>query len=179
MLAKQINSKSSLFLPSSRLTTPSIYACPIHILIELCKVTHPASTGLVSVEQEFMRQKLLDTPSLLSVFDEALLNKVSEISTPFLRNTLNRVINHRIEQFLHVLCPVVERWVALGELKCKATECPNVYLSRVGVALGNLWRDPAWSPLLRLSILLLLSQENAETHVSNFDITVGTAKDVV
>ena len=73
----------------------------------------------------------------------------------------------------------MERWVTQSKFKGKASKRPDVYLGRVGVALGNLWRDPAWSALLSLSILLLFCQENTETHVSNFDFAIRLTKNVI
>ena len=143
------------------------------------KVTYPALTSLLCILKELVRKKLLDAPSLLRVLDEALLNEVRECRTPFVWNALDRVVDYRIEQVFQVFGAIVERRITLSQLKGEATVRPYVNFGRVGVALGDFGRNPTRCALLSLAILLLLGKEHAETHICNFDIAVGSTKDIV
>ena len=126
-----------------------------------------------------MREELSHAPALLGVLDEALGDEVLEGRAPFCWDAVDRLVDHGIEQILHVLRPIMERRVALGQLECEAPESPDVHLRRISVSLGYLRRDPARRTFLRLSILLLLSQEHTEAQICNLDIAVWANQDVV
>ena len=84
-----------------------------------------------------MPQELLDAPSLLWVLNEAFFDKVSKLVTPLARNALHIIVYYRVEQILQILRPIMEWWVTLRQLKCEATKCPDVDLSRISASLGN------------------------------------------
>ena len=126
-----------------------------------------------------MGEELLDGPALLRVLDEALVHEVGELGAPFVGDAIHRVIDHRVEQILQILRPIVEGRIALRQLKCKAPESPNVDLGGVGVAGGDFGRDPARGALLGLAILLLLGEKDAEAHVCDLHIAVPPAENAV
>ena len=142
-------------------------------------VAHPALPCLLGVLEELVGEELLDGPALLRVLNEALLDKVGELGAPLVRNALDRVVDHRVEQILQIFRPIVERRVTLRQLERKAPESPNVDLGGVGVPGGDLGRDPARGALLGLAILLLLGEEDAEAHVGDLHIAVPPAENVV
>ena len=60
-------------------------------------VTYPALPCLLGVLEELVRKELLDGPALLWVLDEALFDEISELGAPFFGNSLDGVIDHRVE----------------------------------------------------------------------------------
>ena len=126
-----------------------------------------------------MREQISHTPALLWILDETFGNEVLEGRAPLCRDAINRLVNHGVEQILQVLRSIMERWVTLGQLKCEAPVSPDVHFRRISVALGDFRRDPTRRALLRLSILLLFSQEHAEAQICNLYIAVWANQDVV
>ena len=147
--------------------------------LELGEVSYPALTRLLRILQEFVREEISHAPALLGVLDKALGDEVLEGRAPFCWDAFDRLVDHSIEQQLQVFRPIMERRIALGQFECEAPVRPDVHLRRISVSLGYLRRDPARCTFLRMSVLLLLSQEDTEAQIGNLDIAVWTNQDVI
>ena len=73
----------------------------------------------------------------------------------------------------------MEGWLTHGELEGEAAEGPDVNLSRITDALGDLGRNPRWRAPLSLSILLLLGEEHAKSHIGDLNVAIWTTQDIV
>lgn len=151
------------------------------LLHDLVVLALPSLASLSSVLHPLVRQKLLNGPPLCRVLVEALIDKVRKLAAPLVRDTLDRFVDNCIEQLLlaHHWRPVLERRSSCRQLKREAAERPDVDLLRVGVALCDLWSNPARCTSLSPAVLLLLAQEDAEAEVCDLDASIRAAKDVV
>ena len=112
-----------------------------------------------------MVQKLPNGPALGRVLDEALLDEIGEHWAPFLGYALDRLMYHCIEQIFYRVSSIAEGGLSFGKLECKTAKRPHINLFGVGVTLSDLGRDPTRCASLRLPILVLLRQENAEAQI--------------
>ena len=127
-----------------------------------------------------MLQEFLSGPSLGGVLVQTLLDEVLELCRP-LGIDGRRVLLYDIIEHTRVMLSDVG-WLSLGKLNSENAEGPDVYL--VGVLLVLLGLDqlgchPADSANLTCPCLLLLCEHDSVPKVSQLDLSVLLAKDVV
>ena len=142
------------------------------------EVVYPCLLALVGVAKELVLEQFGHRLSPHAVFFQAAVDEVLELGGPLARDPRYRLVEHRIEERVNASARG-EGWLACCQFVGEYAESPHVDFLRVGLLLDDFGRNPLQSTKSCPSECLFLVQEDREAKVSNLDLTIEAAENVL
>ena len=142
---------------------------------------NPVFLTVVGILEKRVGQKLVKWLAISRILFKTFRNNVSKFLAILWGQVRYRPCFDLEYLHMYIELDVVSElkwWVSHCKLESKATECPNIHSFRVPYPAINFWSKIDGWPFNAFSVLILLSQKDAKTHIGYLDVTIWSTKNI-